>query len=61
MADGPHGYPCFEHLLALPGALRLADRPASIRSLGDADGEHGASKSVPPDPGRGRALRTRHP
>ena len=30
----PHGYPFFEHLRDLPGALRLADLPAYARSLG---------------------------
>ena len=34
MADWPHGYQFFEHLRDLPGALRLADLPAYIRSLG---------------------------
>ena len=34
MTDWPHGYPFFEHLRDLPGALRLADLPAYIRSLG---------------------------
>ena len=61
MADWPHGYQFFEHLWDLPDALRLADMPAYIRSLGYADGEQWAGKSVPPDPGRGRALSTRHP
>ena len=34
MAEWPHGYQFFEHLRDLPGALRLADVPAYIRSLG---------------------------
>ena len=34
MAEWPHGYQFFEHLQNLPGALRLADLPAYIRSLG---------------------------
>ena len=34
MADWPHGYQFFAHLRDLPGALRLADLPAYIRSLG---------------------------
>ena len=34
MAEWPHGYQFFEHLQTLPGALRLADMPAYIRSLG---------------------------
>ena len=34
MAEWPHGYQFFEHLQTLPGALRLADMPAYVRSLG---------------------------
>ena len=34
MQDWPHGYEFFEHLRDLPGALRLADVPAYLRSLG---------------------------
>ena len=34
MAEWPHGYAFFEHLRDLPGALRLADLPGYIRSLG---------------------------
>ena len=34
MAEWPHGYRFFEHLRDLPGALRLADVPAYVRSLG---------------------------
>ena len=34
MEEWPHGYAFFEHLRDLPGALRLADLPDYIRSLG---------------------------
>ena len=34
MAEWPPGQRFFEHLRDLPGALRLADLPAYIRSLG---------------------------
>ena len=34
MEEWPHGYAFFEHLRDLPGALRLADLPGYIRSLG---------------------------
>ena len=34
VAEWPHGYAFFEHLRDLPGALRLADLPGYIRSLG---------------------------
>ena len=34
MAEWPHGYRFFEHLRNLPGALRLADVPTYLRSLG---------------------------
>ena len=61
MADGPYGYPCFEHLWALPGALRLADRPASIRSLGDATVSMGlVNRSRRIQGGRVRCARATH-
>ena len=34
MAEWPHGYAFFQHLWDLPDALRLADVPAYLRSLG---------------------------
>ena len=34
MEEWPHGYAFFQHLRDLPGALRLADLPDYIRSLG---------------------------
>ena len=37
MEEWPHGYAFFEHLRDLQGALRLADLPDYIRSLGDSE------------------------
>ena len=51
----PHGYPFFEHLRDLPGALRLADLPAYIRSLGYSE-ELTLSKTLQAMPIRHRGV-----
>ena len=53
MAEWPHGYQFFEHLQNLPGALRLADVPAYIRSLGYSE-ELTLSKTLQATPMRHR-------
>ena len=51
----PHGYPFFEHLRDLPGALRLADLPAYARSLGYSE-ELTLSKTLQAMPMRHRGV-----
>ena len=51
----PHGYPFFEHLRDLPGALRLADVPAYLRSLGYSE-ELTLSKTLQATPIRHRGV-----
>ena len=51
----PHGYPFFEHLRDLPGALRLADLPAHARSLGYSE-ELTLSKTLQAMPMRHRGV-----
>ena len=51
----PHGYPFFEHLRDLPGALRLADVPAYARSLGYSE-ELTLSKTLQAMPMRHRGV-----
>ena len=51
----PHGYPFFEHLRDLPGALRLADLPAHARSLGYSE-ELTLSKTLQAMPIRHRGV-----
>ena len=53
MAEWPHGYRFFEHLRDLPGALRLADVPACVRSLGYSE-ELTLSKTLQATPMRHR-------
>ena len=55
MAEWPHGYQFFEHLRNLPGALRLADVPAYIRSLGYSE-ELTLSKTLQATPMRHRGV-----
>ena len=55
MAEWPHGYAFFEHLRDLPGALRLADLPAYIRSLGYSE-EPTLSKTLQTTPMRHRGV-----
>ena len=55
MAEWPHGYAFFEHLRDLPGALRLADVPAYLRSLGFS-GELTLSKTLLTMPMRHRDV-----
>ena len=55
MAEWPHGYQFFEHLRDLPGALRLADVPAYLRSLGYAE-ELTLSKTLQAMPMRHRGV-----
>ena len=55
MAEWPHGYRFFEHLRDLPGALRLADVPAYVRSLGYSE-ELTLSKTLQATPMRHRGV-----
>ena len=55
MAEWPHGYQFFEHLQNLPGALRLADVPAYVRSLGYSE-ELTLSKTLQATPMRHRGV-----
>ena len=55
MAEWPPGQRFFEHLRDLPGALRLADLPAYIRSLGYAE-ELTLSKTLQATPMRHRGV-----
>ena len=55
MAEWPPGHRFFEHLRDLPGALRLADLPAYIRSLGYAE-ELTLSKTLQATPMRHRGV-----
>ena len=55
MAEWPHGYQFFEHLQTLPGALRLADVPAYVRSLGYSE-ELTLSKTLQATPMRHRGV-----
>ena len=55
MAEWPHGYQFFEHLRDLPGALRLADVPAYLRSLGFSE-ELTLSKTLQAMPMRHREV-----
>ena len=55
MAEWPHGYRFFEHLRDLPGALRLANLPAYLRSLGYAE-ELTLSKTLQATPMRHRGV-----
>ena len=55
MADWPHRYRFFEHLRDLPGALRLADVPAYVRSLGYCE-ELTLSKTLQAMPMRHRGV-----
>ena len=55
MAEWPHGYQFFEHLRELPGALRLADVPAYVRSLGYSE-ELMLSKTLQATPMRHRGV-----
>ena len=55
MADWPHRYRFFEHLRDLPGALRLADVPAYVRSLGYCE-ELPLSKTLQAMPMRHRGV-----
>ena len=55
MAEWPHGQRFFEHLRDLPGALRLADLPAYLRSLGYAE-ELTLSKTLQATPMRHRGV-----
>ena len=55
MAEWPPGHRFFEHLRDLPGALRLADVPAYLRSLGYAE-ELTLSKTLQAMPMRHRGV-----
>ena len=55
MAEWPHGYAFFGHLRDLPGALRLADLPAYLRSLGFSE-ELTLSKTLQAMPMRHRGV-----
>ena len=55
MAEWPHGYQFFEHLSALPGALRLADVSTYFRSLGYSE-ELWLSKTLQAMPMRHREV-----
>ena len=55
MAEWPPGHRFFEHLQTLPGALRLADMPAYVRSLGYAE-ELTLSKTLQATPMRHRGV-----
>ena len=55
IADWPHGYQFFEHLRDLPGALRLADVSAYIRSLGYS-GDLTVSKTLQATPMRHQGV-----
>ena len=55
MAEWPPGHRFFEHLRDLPGALRLADLPAYLRSLGYAE-ELTLSKTLQAMPMRHRGV-----
>ena len=55
MADWSHGYRFFEHLRDLPGALRLADVPAYVHSLGYSE-ELTLSKTLQATPMRHRGV-----
>ena len=55
MADWPHGHRFFEHLRDLPGALRLADVPAYVHSLGYSE-ELTLSKTLQATPMRHRGV-----
>ena len=55
MAEWPHGYRVFGHLRDLPGALRLADLPTYLRSLGFSE-ELTLSKTLQAMPMRHREV-----
>ena len=55
IAEWPHGYRFFHHLRDLPGALRVADVPAYLRSLGYGE-ELTLSKTLQATPMRHRGV-----